>query len=76
MTAAEVATGLDQTLDACRAPLLAISEDAAGRRAAAGQRSKKEILGHLIDSAANNHQRFVRLQKEETLVMPSYQQNQ
>ena len=22
--------------------------------------SKKEILGHLIDSAANNHQRFVR----------------
>ena len=24
--------------------------------------SKKEILGHLIDSAANNHQRFMRLQ--------------
>jgi hypothetical protein len=23
--------------------------------------SKKEILGHLIDSAANNHQRFVRI---------------
>lgn len=28
--------------------------------------SKKEILGHLIDSAANNHQRFVRVQFEET----------
>lgn len=26
--------------------------------------SKKEILGHLIDSAANNHQRFVRGQYE------------
>jgi hypothetical protein len=26
--------------------------------------SKKEILGHLIDSAANNHQRFVRGQFE------------
>jgi hypothetical protein len=24
--------------------------------------TKKEILGHLIDSAANNHQRFVRAQ--------------
>ena len=24
--------------------------------------SKKEILGHMIDSAANNHQRFVRAQ--------------
>ena len=27
--------------------------------------SKKEILGHLIDSAANNHQRFVRAQYED-----------
>lgn len=28
--------------------------------------SKKEILGHLIDSATNNHQRFVRVQFEES----------
>src|ERR1044071_4459802 len=27
--------------------------------------SKQEILGHLIDSATNNHQRFVRIQFEE-----------
>ncbi len=27
--------------------------------------SKQEILGHLIDSAANNHQRFIRVQFEE-----------
>jgi hypothetical protein len=27
--------------------------------------SKKEIIGHLIDSAANNHQRFVRCQFED-----------
>lgn len=26
--------------------------------------SKKQILGHLVDSAANNHQRFVRAQFE------------
>jgi hypothetical protein len=26
--------------------------------------SKKEILGHLIDSATNNHQRFIRIQFE------------
>lgn len=26
--------------------------------------SKKEILGHLIDSATNNHQRFIRCQFE------------
>src|SRR5436190_2017362 len=27
--------------------------------------SKKEILGHLLDSATNNHQRFVRAQFED-----------
>ena len=36
---------------------------------------KKEILGHLIDSATNNHQRFVRIQFEHLPVI-SYNQNQ
>ncbi|MBK9046740.1 MAG: hypothetical protein IPL74_08565 [Bacteroidetes bacterium] len=36
--------------------------------------SKKEILGHLIDSATNNHQRFVRGQFE-TVPEISYDQN-
>ncbi|MES2678411.1 MAG: DinB family protein [Bacteroidota bacterium] len=31
-----------------------------------GKWSKKEILGHLVDSATNNHQRFVRGQFENT----------
>jgi hypothetical protein len=35
--------------------------------------SKKEVVGHLIDSATNNHQRFVRAQFEEK---PSIQYNQ
>ena len=34
--------------------------------------SKCEILGHLIDSAANNHQRFVRAQQEDELRFPAY----
>ena len=36
--------------------------------------SKKEILGHLIDSASNNHQRFVRLQLATDLSLPMYEQ--
>ena len=32
----------------------------------------KEIVGHLIDSASNNHQRFVRLQIESRLNFPGY----
>lgn len=37
--------------------------------------SKKEILGHLIDSAANNHHRFVRSQFENYPMIP-YAQNE
>lgn len=37
--------------------------------------SKKEILGHLIDSATNNHQRFIRIQYENNPVI-FYDQNQ
>ncbi len=37
--------------------------------------SPKEELGHLLDSAANNHQRIVRAQLEENPAMPGYEQN-
>jgi hypothetical protein len=38
-------------------------------------RTIKQILGHLIDSAANNHQRMVRLQYNTKLEFPDYQQD-
>jgi hypothetical protein len=71
-----IAAELDETLENARPRLVAISEDAAEMRPGPNQWSKKEVLGHLIDSAANNHQRFVRLQNEDGLVLPSYQQNE
>ncbi len=37
--------------------------------------SKQEMLGHLIDAAANNHHRFVRAQQADELVFPPYDQN-
>ena len=37
--------------------------------------SIKEIVGHMIDSASNNHQRFVRLQLTESLTFPDYGQD-
>ena len=36
--------------------------------------SLKEILGHLVDSAANNHQRFIRLQASDLDNYPPYDQ--
>jgi hypothetical protein len=37
--------------------------------------SPKEELGHLLDSAANNHQRIVRTQLQDNPAMPGYEQN-
>jgi hypothetical protein len=54
--------------------LAAITEEEASRRDGDGRWSKKEILGHLIDSAANNHQRFVRAQLVPHVDLPGYQQ--
>jgi hypothetical protein len=48
----------------------------AGCKPAPNQWSPKEELGHLLDSAANNHQRIVRVQFEDGLKMPGYQQEQ
>jgi len=50
----------------------AISLDEADDKPAPDRWSKKEELGHLIDSAIVNHQRIIRTVLEESPVMPSY----
>jgi hypothetical protein len=55
--------------------LSAISDDDASTKPSPHKWSKKEILGHLIDSAANNHQRFIRLQLEPEIALPGYEQD-
>jgi hypothetical protein len=54
--------------------LAGISEAEASRTPVPGRWSKKQILGHLIDSAGNNHQRIVRAQIEARLDFPGYEQ--
>jgi hypothetical protein len=36
--------------------------------------TRKQLLGHLIDSASNNYQRFVRLQQGNLVGFPGYDQ--
>ncbi len=55
--------------------LLQISEVDSARRPAPGKWSAKEIVGHLIDSASNNHQRFVRAPFQDDLVFAGYDQD-
>ena len=54
--------------------LRAIADDAASRSPAEGKWSPKEVLGHLIDSASNNHGRFVRATHSGDLIFPGYDQ--
>ena len=51
-----------------------IAEDSFSKKANPDKWSNKEIIGHLIDSAINNHQRWVRAQFE---ILPNivYDQN-
>jgi len=53
---------------------LADVSEADASSAAPGRWSKKQLLGHLIDSASNNHQRFVRAQLAESYEGQTYEQ--
>jgi hypothetical protein len=66
---------LRETIDRALPMLEAIPEDRSGLRPAPGKWSPKEIIGHLIDSASNNHQRFVRAQFQDDLVFTGYEQD-
>jgi hypothetical protein len=55
--------------------LAKLSEAQANNEPTPSSWSPKEELGHLLDSAANNHQRIVRAQLQDAPVMAGYEQN-
>lgn len=63
-----------QRLAAAEARLAAIGESQAAEPFRPGGWQRKEVLGHLLDSAANNHQRFVRAALDGHYEGPSYAQ--
>ena len=70
----EIADLLRTEIDAALPRLRATDDRVATAARAPGKWVRQEILGHLIDSAANNHQRFVRAQYDDPYVGPSYDQ--
>jgi hypothetical protein len=63
------------TVDSASLRLSQIIEAHSEKPRAAGHWSPKQIIGHLIDSAANNHARFVLAQLKDDLLFPGYQQD-
>jgi hypothetical protein len=63
-----------RTVDAAAARLSLISETDSAVPLAPGKWSAREVIGHLIDSASHNHQRFVRAQFSDEMVFAGYDQ--
>ena len=70
----ELASALRAEVDRAAAYFRSLGEADVTRSRGTGKWVKKEILGHLIDSAANNHQRFVRAQFANPFTWPGYDQ--
>lgn len=70
----ELAEKLSRVMDAAEPRLRSVHETESREPVLAGGWSRKELLGHLIDSAANNHQRFVRAMVQGSLEFPGYEQ--
>lgn len=71
------ASDLGRTVAQAKTLLLKLDNAGTTARPAPDKWAKKEILGHLFDSASNNHQRFVRaaLQGTSPFTFPGYDQN-
>ncbi|MBN2297446.1 MAG: DinB family protein [Deltaproteobacteria bacterium] len=55
--------------------LVALPVEVISERRNNQNRTIRQILGHLVDSAVNNHHRIVRLQYNENLEFPDYRQD-
>jgi len=62
-------------VEAAEANLRNVTEEESRMPILPGGWSRKQLLGHLIDSASNNHQRFVRAALQDSLEFPGYDQD-
>jgi len=75
LTMVEIAAELAGLIEWSAPALRQISDRDASAPALSGGWSGKQVIGHLIDSASNNHQRFVRAALAGDLVWPGYDQD-
>ena len=71
----DFAEDLRATVSEAAGRLRAMTERDAARPRAPGKWSPAQIVGHLVDSASNNHQRFVRARFRPDLRFDGYEQD-
>jgi hypothetical protein len=70
----ELAARLLKIVDGAEPRLIAVSASESLVPVLRGGWSRRQVMGHLIDSASNNHQRFVRAMLADALEFPGYDQ--
>jgi len=71
----ELSEKLVRAVQSAEVILRQVSEPESDTPVLKGGWSRKQVLGHLIDSASNNHQRFVRASLQGSLEFPRYDQD-
>ena len=71
-----IATDLGRTVAQAKPLLTQLTNADTTGRPSPRKWAKKEILGHLLDSASNNHQRFLRAALAGSLTFPNYEQDE
>jgi len=71
----ELSDKLVRVVRSAEAILFQVPEAESSKPVLSGGWSRKQVLGHLIDSASNNHQRFVRAALQTALDFPGYDQD-
>lgn len=71
----EVINGIYKIVEIWEKTLMNLPIQEIGEKKNKQSRTIKQLIGHLIDSASNNHQRIVRLQYNQYLEFPDYRQD-
>jgi hypothetical protein len=70
----ELSENLLSVIEAAEPRLRLITAPESTKPILSGGWSRKQVIAHLIDSASNNHQRFVRAAQQASLDFPGYDQ--
>jgi hypothetical protein len=75
MNFSSVTNRIIQLIEEWEHKLIEMGPEAVSQNRNSQNRTIRQILGHLTDSASNNHQRIIRLQYNHILEFPDYRQD-
>jgi hypothetical protein len=76
MDNAALSEAIQRVVDSAEQTLRRVSSEESAKPVLPGGWSRRQLIGHLIDSASNNHQRFIRAALQDSVEFPAYDQNE